>query len=147
VAQVVTHRGQLRPPRQSMCGVRMSHPVWTCPAQLFGSLWRFGLNDVGSCREKSLPDVPQPGRSDTVLTAPCLQVSNERGRRLPHGWCGWYTALHQEVLQRHPGQRGQGHFASVAALADQLKPMVCLGIRFNLPQGGPTNSLDLKPVA
>jgi len=58
VAQVVSHCGQLRPPRQSMCGVRMSHPVWTYPAQLFGSLWRFGRDDVGSCHEKSLGDVP-----------------------------------------------------------------------------------------
>ena len=70
VAQVVPHRGQFRTPRQSMCGVRMSHPVRTCPAQLLGSLWRFGLNDVGSCHEKALGDVlllptlTAPGQSD-----------------------------------------------------------------------------------
>lgn len=84
-----------------MCGVRMAHPMGTCPAQLRGSLWRLGLNDVGSCHKKSLGDVPQPGRSNTVLGAPCLQISNERGGRLPQGWCGWHTALHQIVIQRH----------------------------------------------
>ena len=51
------------------------------------------------------------------------------------------------MIQCHPGQRGQGHFASLAALADQLEPMVSLGICFNLPQVAPTNSLDRRPVA
>jgi hypothetical protein len=35
------------------------------------------------------------------------------------------------MIQRHPGQRGQGHFASLAALADQLEPMVSLGVVAN----------------
>lgn len=65
----------------------------TCAPKLFGSLWRFGLNEVSSCHEKSLGNVPQSGRRNTILTVPCLQVSNERCGRLPHGWCGWHTAL------------------------------------------------------
>ena len=106
VAQVVTHRGQLCTARQSMCGVRMSHPVWACPAQLFGSLWRFGLNDVGSCHKKSLGDAPQPGRSNVILAIVGLQIGNERGGRLPHCGRRWYTSLHQVAVQCHTSERG-----------------------------------------
>ena len=127
MAQIVADGSQFGTSGQCMSGMGVPHPVWTCPAKLFGNLRRLRLNGIRGCYEKSLGDIPKPGRSDTVLTAPCLQVSNERGGWLPHGWCGWHTALHQVVIQRHPGQRGQGHFASLAALADQLEPRVSLG--------------------
>jgi hypothetical protein len=107
VAQVVTHRRQLYTARQSMCGVRMSHPVWTCPAQLFGSLWRFGLNDVGSYHEYRQTAVTAIAESDTALSdlrwrqqALTSAQDAQRAQTQAHESESSGQSYHQEVVLR-----------------------------------------------
>lgn len=75
LAQVVSHGGQLRTPRQSMCGVLMSHPMRTCPVQLLGRFRGLSLDGLCSCYEEAFGDVPQSGGGNAVQAAPCLQIS------------------------------------------------------------------------